>query len=220
MKEPSISPFASESARLRRRIRQRKRPVQARAQATTDALVDATLQVLVREGYQRLTTTRVAERAGVSVGTLYQYFPDKRSLVTALKVRYFGLMLDAVGHAVSSAAHGPLEHVLRASLAALIDVKRSHLDLTKALREPMVELGGQALVHETLSHFAALLAPFLLERGASDSEAGRRSTLLVAAIEGAISYAVFEEPRWLDEPWLVDELFALAAGYFGVRGAV
>lgn len=60
-------------ARLERRIRRRKRPQQARALATAEALLDATLQVLVRDGYSRLTTTRVAERAGVSVGSLYQY---------------------------------------------------------------------------------------------------------------------------------------------------
>ena len=47
----------------------------------------ATLQVLRKDGYSKLTTTRVAERAGVSVGTLYQYFPDKRSLVVALHGR-------------------------------------------------------------------------------------------------------------------------------------
>jgi len=169
----------------------------------------------VREGYQRLTTTRVAERAGVSVGTVYQYFPDKKSLVTALKVRYFGLLLGAVGKAVEGASDRPVDDVLRAALAALVAVKREHLDLTKALREPMVELGGQAFVHETLDRFAVLLAPFLLARGASESEAARRATLLVAAIEGAMSYAVFEEPSWLEEPWLVDELFALASGYVG-----
>lgn len=217
MKDSSVSPFASPTARLRRRIRQRKQPVQARAQATTDALVEATLQVLVREGYQRLTTTRVAERAGVSVGTLYQYFPDKRSLVTALKVRYFSLILGSVAKAVEDTAGRSLDDVLYAAIAALVDVKRKHLQLTKALREPMVALGGQAFVHETLAEFAALLAPFLEQHGISRSKAMRRATLLVAAVEGAMSYAVFEEPKWLDEPWLVDELFAIAAGYARAR---
>lgn len=53
----------------------RKRPRQARATATLDAIFEATIQLLVADGPQRLTTTRVAARAGVSVGTMYQYFP-------------------------------------------------------------------------------------------------------------------------------------------------
>ena len=54
----------------------RKQPVQARSEATVSALCQASIQVLLAVGYRRLTTTRVAERAGVSVGTLYQYFPN------------------------------------------------------------------------------------------------------------------------------------------------
>lgn len=166
----------------------------------------------MKEGYQRLTTTRVAERAGVSVGTLYQYFPDKRSLVTALKVRYFGLMMEAVAGSVQG-SELTLENGVRRALEALVRVKRDNLALTRALREPMVELGGQSFVHETLAQFVALLVPAIASALPSLDHVERRATLLVAAIEGAVSYAVFEEPRWLEEPWLVDELTAVALGY-------
>ena len=67
----------------------RKSPVQARSTASVDAVLEATLQVLVAIGKERLTTTRVAERAGVSVGTLYQYFPNKSSLLKATLRRHF-----------------------------------------------------------------------------------------------------------------------------------
>ena len=66
------------------RPRPRKRPQQARSRLTVEAVVEAAAQVLVADGYDALTTTRVAERAGVSIGTLYQYFPDKDDLVAAL----------------------------------------------------------------------------------------------------------------------------------------
>lgn len=65
----------------------RKQPVQARSAATVDAILDATLQVLVTHGKDKLTTTRVAERAGASVGTLYQYYPNKVALLQAVLVR-------------------------------------------------------------------------------------------------------------------------------------
>src|SRR5215468_8747419 len=59
----------------------RKAPVQARSVVTVEAISEATIQVLLSHGTDRLTTTRVAERAGVSVGTLYQYYPNKQSLL-------------------------------------------------------------------------------------------------------------------------------------------
>ena len=71
-------------------VKPRKSPRQARAKATVDAIVEATTQVLLEEGYDQFTTARAAERAGVSVGSLYQYFPNKAALVSA--------MIDAVSH--------------------------------------------------------------------------------------------------------------------------
>ncbi|MBL8305381.1 MAG: TetR/AcrR family transcriptional regulator [Rubrivivax sp.] len=62
----------------------RRAPVQGRALQTVDAILQATAQVLVKDGEAALTTNRIAERAGVSVGTLYQYFPDKQAVFRAL----------------------------------------------------------------------------------------------------------------------------------------
>ena len=70
MKKASVRQFAFQHQPLAERIRQRKQPLQDRAKVTTEALLEATLQVLVREGYGRLTTTRVAERAGAQYSAL------------------------------------------------------------------------------------------------------------------------------------------------------
>jgi AcrR family transcriptional regulator len=77
----------------------RKQPVQARSTVTVDAILDAAIQVLIAEGKERLTTTRVALRAGVSVGTLYQYFPDKRSLLQTTLRRKLTLVTGAIEEA-------------------------------------------------------------------------------------------------------------------------
>jgi len=66
----------------------RKWPVQARSEVTVSALFEASIQVLLASGYRKLTTTRVAERAGVSVGTLYQYFPNRQALIICVIERY------------------------------------------------------------------------------------------------------------------------------------
>ena len=74
----------------------RKSPVQARSAASVEAILEATIQVLVDAGKERLTTTRVARRAGVSVGTLYQYFPNKSALLQAALKRHLDEVTDAI----------------------------------------------------------------------------------------------------------------------------
>jgi AcrR family transcriptional regulator len=69
-------------------LKPRKQPVQARFETTVLAIHEASIQVLLSIGYRKLTTTRVAERAGVSVGTLYQYFPNRQALIRAVLERY------------------------------------------------------------------------------------------------------------------------------------
>ena len=66
-------------------ISSRKQPQQARSSELVAAILDAAVQVLTKEGAQRFTTARVAERAGVSVGSLYQYFPNKASILFRLQ---------------------------------------------------------------------------------------------------------------------------------------
>lgn len=66
---------------------QRRRPKQARAQVTYDSILQAAVQLLERAGPEGLNTNTVAERAGVSIGTLYQYFPDKESILLAVARR-------------------------------------------------------------------------------------------------------------------------------------
>src|SRR5262245_60659571 len=66
----------------------RKHASQERARATVDALIEATARILVREGFDRASTNRIAEEAGVSVGSLYQYYPCKEALVAAVIDRH------------------------------------------------------------------------------------------------------------------------------------
>ena len=84
------------SQRSQALLEPRKSPVQARSTASVDAILEATVQVLLDVGKERLTTTRVASRAGVSVGTLYQYFPNKSALLQAALKRHLDGVTEAV----------------------------------------------------------------------------------------------------------------------------
>src|SRR5271170_5449003 len=92
----------------------RKSPVQARSAASVDAILEATIQVLLSVGKERLTTTRVALRAGVSVGTLYQYFPNKSALLQAVLKRHLNQVTDAVELVCKQQKGGTLQQIVTA----------------------------------------------------------------------------------------------------------
>ncbi len=96
-------------------------PVEARSAASVDAILQATLQVLLHVGKERLTSTRVASRAGVSVGTLYQYFPNKNALLPAALKRHLAEIPEAVELA-GKEQHG---RTLRRMVTALITISSS-----------------------------------------------------------------------------------------------
>lgn len=98
----------------KRRYEARKKPIQERSRATVDALVTAAAQVFERRGYHAATTDLVAERAGTSVGTLYQYFPSKDALLVALFERHLGEIDEHFGTVRRElGAQGDLELIAR-----------------------------------------------------------------------------------------------------------
>ena len=126
----------------------RKRPQQARSQATVDAIFDATIQVLLAEGLQRLTTIRVAERAGVSVGTLYQYFPQKQALLFAVLQRHLERVVSTTEDAAVSAHNASLSTMVKAVVAAFVKAKTQNLDESRALYAVALELDSRDYVRK------------------------------------------------------------------------
>jgi AcrR family transcriptional regulator len=124
----------------------RKKPRQARATATLEAIFEATIQLMLRDGSQRLTTTRVAERAGVSVGTMYQYFPHKQSLIYALNERYLETLANKI-EATCLMNHGmPADRMIEDLIDTYWRAKTERADVTRALYRSVVELDNQALI--------------------------------------------------------------------------
>ena len=105
------------------RLEPRKSPVQARSTASVDAILKATVQVLLRVGKEKLTTTRVAARAGVSVGTLYQYFPNKSALLRAALRLHVEEILTEVDKVCVAQRGQPVEQMVEALAVASLAVK-------------------------------------------------------------------------------------------------
>ncbi len=120
-------------------------PVQTRSAVTVEAIAEATIQVLLKESASRLTTTRVAERAGVSVGTLYQYYPNKQSLLFAVLADHLGKVASAVETACERARNKPLAEMIRTVVEAFVDAKMTRIDVSVALYQIAAEVGGATL---------------------------------------------------------------------------
>ena len=111
----------------------RRKPTQRRARQTVDAILDAVVRVLKREGFGAVTTNRVAEVAGVSIGSVYQYFPDKGAIFVALHQRHIEeidrvVQVTLVEHAASS-----LNVLITAMIEAMIEAHRSDPELYELL---------------------------------------------------------------------------------------
>lgn len=113
----------------------RKIPRQARSLATVEVILDATALLLVDEGYAQITTNRVADRAGVSIGSLYQYFPNREALVSTLTSRTQARISDTLWHGVSPKRGPDLRTVVGAALHTTVSTYADVLPLCRALFE-------------------------------------------------------------------------------------
>ena len=139
----------------------RKKPRQNRAQVTVDAILDATAHILVRDGYEGLSTNRVAERAGVSIGSLYQYFPGKESLIGELLDRYSDEIHTMVVTMIAQLGSTEPTECTRVLVTAMIDVKLRSPRLAKVLREQIPRVGRMKRYEEELDTIVKLVAPYL-----------------------------------------------------------
>lgn len=111
----------------------RKTPQQARSAATVEAICTATIQVLLADGPTRLTTTRVAERAGVSVGTLYQYYPHKQALLFAILEQKLDKVEAAMVVVLEALAGRDLRTIAHGLADGWLDAKTTDIEASRAI---------------------------------------------------------------------------------------
>ena len=126
----------------------RKTPVQARSAASVEAILKATIQVLTSVGKERLTTTRVALRAGVSIGTLYQYFPNKSALLQAALNRHLNEVAEAVERVCQEQKASTLQHMATALINTFLDAKMKDAKASAALYSVSSDVDGAKIVQQ------------------------------------------------------------------------
>ncbi len=165
----------------------RKTPVQQRSLLTVEVIAEATIQVLLAVGSDRLTTTRVAERAGVSVGTLYQYYPNKQALLYAVLEVHLTKLAEAVESACRAHRGATVEQLTGAVADAFITAKLERRDISMALYAAASEPEGAAVVRKISKRGHRALTEALAEAaGASTDEVEFIAVMLYAAMAGVI----------------------------------
>lgn len=133
----------------------KKQPKQARSQATFEAIVEATARVLGTEGRVRLSTNRVAEVAGVSVGSLYQYFPNKEALLTELRRRYDQRFMDRMVRELGQVGRLPLREAVPEFLRFMIALHAENPTLHNELAAEVPDVEREYLRAFTLAYLEA-----------------------------------------------------------------
>lgn len=191
----------------------RRAPKQARSKATVDAIVEAAGQVLARDG-SGATATGVAERAGVSVGSIYQYFPSKEALIETFLARRLEQDM-AVAHRLAQRATElePLE-LLRAAVEEMVGVYREDRELYAAVAEVLPLIEQTPEIRGGLDRMVAIGSAMLAQHrdwiGERDPELV--SMVVFHSLRGALFRIVATAPEKLDDPTLVDLLFGGARG--------
>jgi AcrR family transcriptional regulator len=136
----------------------RRRPQQRRARDTVEAVLDAVIRLLKREGSGAITTNRIAEVAGVSIGSVYQYFPDKRAIFTALHQRHVDEIDRIVQGTLVEHAASSMEDLLRAMIEAMIDAHTTDPELYELLLNEVPHKADGTREFAVRLHGAFLLA--------------------------------------------------------------
>jgi AcrR family transcriptional regulator len=196
----------------------RKQASQDRSRATVDTLIEATARILVAEGFDRASTNRIARAAGVSVGSLYQYYPSKEALVAAVIERHNRDLMEQVRQAFAKAAGEPLEEGVRTLVSAAIDAHRIDPALHCVLAEQTPRVGALAEVEAFNRDYYGLLRTYLEDHKAElrAVDLDLAAYVCVTTIEALTHTAVLHRPELLSDAAaasLVDEARRLVLGY-------
>jgi AcrR family transcriptional regulator len=194
----------------------RKRPRQVRAQATVNAILEATVQVLDREGLEAATTTRIADVAGVSIGSLYQYFSHRDAILNALQDREFERALAFMQQVL---ADGNLARSPRETITAVVRGLAKLYAVSPGLHRVLAIEGLRVAMADRVHAFdlrvIGIIRHFLMATDAPMRRKNADAAAFVAfqSVRATMLASLLERPPGLEEDALVTELVDLILRY-------
>jgi AcrR family transcriptional regulator len=197
----------------------RKNATQGRSRATVEALLAATARVLVREGYDHASTNKIADAAGVSIGSLYQYFPTKEALVAAVIERHVNEIMDVVRTSLVRVAALPVREAARELVRIYIEAHRIEPKLHRVIHEQTPRVGNLERI-EKIDEEAITLVRAYLEAHRSEIDVDNldlAAFIAVTCVEAMTHSAVLRRPELIDDVAFVDEVSSCVVRYLGAR---
>ena len=197
----------------------RKLPKQERSKATVDAILEATSRILQTDDARALTTNAIARLAGISIGTLYQYFPDKNAILTTLARQELALTASAVSAGLTTAVKTEAkEDPIRAGIRALLNGFKGRQRARKALIEVLIVNG---LANEITRPVDKVMRDILAAQEQTSGSAipamkPVTAYVLTRALVGTLRAALMEQSAYLGKPEFEDELVKLVRGLLTV----
>ena len=183
-------------------------PVQKRSREKVDRALRAADDLLEREGLAALTLPRVADEAGVSVGALYQYLPDREAIVAALSANYYARLEARMSKLVEQLLADPVPDPVAEVVAAMVPMYRDQT-ATRALRAGLQGAGQLAMAREHKSRMVDMVHTLLRGYGMPDSAVAARAMFFAA---DGIMHEAFAEQESGDEA-LIAELETMLRAY-------
>jgi AcrR family transcriptional regulator len=201
-------------------VNPRKEPTQERSKATVDAILSAAIQVLSSLGFDSATTNRIAERAGTSVGSIYQYFPNKESLASALVDRYVHKHAGKFEELLVANRDRPVSEMIQ---EVTLEISRLYLDnktFLRVLSQVIPRLDRIPAILEARRTIVGRLAGELRARASELAPGDPEVTafVVVNSVMGVILTALYEDSPALSSERLSAELARLVAGYLAKDG--
>lgn len=191
----------------------RKEPKQSRAKKTVGYIIDATAQVLENIGYDKISTNKIAKRAGVSIGSLYQYFPSKESIIDYMVDEYITKHFQVLKEKLDAMEDTSLDEVIRHILSAFLSLFEQKRQLRIALLRN-IPRGVFPKIHEAEDNFQKViiekLTPYKDQIKRNDLEIA--TYVVIQSVAGSVR-GTLSTNRDIDLNKLEDELFVLIKNY-------
>jgi AcrR family transcriptional regulator len=193
----------------------RKQPQQDRSRVTVEAILEATTHILTAEGYEKANTNRIAKRAGISIGSLYQYFPNKESLMAALIEQHSNEMAELVETKLNNLFDSPLEIVVPELIRAVIAAHTINPRLHQVLSEEIPRLGKLIQMEQAQARIAQILRSYLNRWSDSIEPQNLEMTvfILCRTVDALSHAAVIEYPDFVKDDRFEREVSNLLLSY-------
>ena len=208
--QPRLRPTGERSNPMRR-----KKPIQQRAKVTADSILEAAEKIMITKGYEQANTNRIAEVAGVSIGSLYQYFPDKESIATSLIERTLSNAALRVREVLHELLESPLEEASRKANSVLLDIFEENEFILYILPEKL-KTENKTTMGLALEKFMHVSNVNFMEQHAKEFTAGDLEVALhiitVATLKNIENF-IRENPTNMSREEFINEMVRLFVSY-------